>query len=65
MSPADVTLAKELALVAVEIGKMIADLAGGNRPKPRRVRAVWRRIEQLLAKAETDAGEAKRWPEES
>lgn len=63
MSPADVELMKGLALVGIEIGKAIADLASGKRPDWKRVREHWASVEQAIAKAETDAAEAERWPE--
>lgn len=63
MSPTDVELMKGLALIGVEIGKAIADLASGKRPDWKRVRERWATVEQLVAKAETDAAELERWPD--
>lgn len=61
MSPADLELAKTLIGLGVELGAMIAGLFDGQRPDPKRIRAVWPQIEQALAKHETDAAETERW----
>jgi hypothetical protein len=63
VSPADVELMKGLALIGIEIGKAIADLASGKRPQWKRIRERWATVEQLAAKAETDDAERERWPD--